>query len=175
MPKHVSDLRGGTLLPHYLLFVSLEVGLAARRHVGAQVRLRQPMLAAILELAELAVADDHGILLSAPTILTLEAADRLASSPQPQYKMKRRFLLDVIVREGAAVLKLFSRKDEALLIRGNTCEPSWFFLCPSLLLFSFSLCPVPSLVLNQTKGNKKLRLIKPDAPPQCMFVAAVST
>ena len=33
--------------------------------------------------------------------------------------MQRRLLLDVVVRESAAVLELLARKDEALLIRGD--------------------------------------------------------
>ena len=32
-------------------------------------------------------------------------------------------LLDVVVGEGAAVLKLLARKDEALLVRGDSCGP----------------------------------------------------
>jgi hypothetical protein len=33
--------------------------------------------------------------------------------------MKGRLLLDVVVRQGSAVFKLFSSEDQALLIRGN--------------------------------------------------------
>ena len=33
--------------------------------------------------------------------------------------MERRLLLDVVVRKGAAVLKLLAGEDEALLIRGD--------------------------------------------------------
>ena len=34
--------------------------------------------------------------------------------------MESRLLLDVVVREGAAILQLLSSKDETLLIRGDT-------------------------------------------------------
>jgi len=34
--------------------------------------------------------------------------------------MEGRFLLDVVVREGTAVLQLLAGEDETLLIRGNT-------------------------------------------------------
>jgi len=43
----------------------------------------------------------------------------LHSSAKTKDKMEGRLLLDVIVRERATVLKLLSREDEALLIRGN--------------------------------------------------------
>lgn len=33
--------------------------------------------------------------------------------------MKSRFLLDVVVGEGAAILELFASEDEALLVWGN--------------------------------------------------------
>ena len=33
--------------------------------------------------------------------------------------MKRRFLLDVVVGEGAAVLELLAGENQALLVRGN--------------------------------------------------------
>ena len=33
--------------------------------------------------------------------------------------MKRRLLLDVVVRERPAILELLAREDEALLVRGN--------------------------------------------------------
>ena len=36
--------------------------------------------------------------------------------------MKGGLLLDVVVREGAAVLELLAREDETLLIRGDACE-----------------------------------------------------
>ena len=39
---------------------------------------------------------------------------------QPQYQMQRRFLLDVIIREGPSILQLLPGKDQTLLIRWNT-------------------------------------------------------
>ncbi len=33
--------------------------------------------------------------------------------------MQRRFLLDVVVAQGAAILELFAREDEALLVGGD--------------------------------------------------------
>lgn len=33
--------------------------------------------------------------------------------------MERRFLLDIVVREGATILELFSGEDESLLVRGD--------------------------------------------------------
>ena len=44
----------------------------------------------------------------------------LSSSPEAKNQVERGFLLDVVVRESSAVLKLLSSKDETLLIRGDS-------------------------------------------------------
>jgi hypothetical protein len=36
--------------------------------------------------------------------------------------VQRRFLLDVVVGQGAAVLQLLAGKDQALLVRGDACR-----------------------------------------------------
>ena len=41
---------------------------------------------------------------------------RLLSTAQAEHKVERRLLLNVVVREGAAVLKLLAGEDEALLV-----------------------------------------------------------
>ena len=41
------------------------------------------------------------------------------ATTETQHKVKRRLLLNIIVRQRAAVLKLLAREDETLLIRGN--------------------------------------------------------
>lgn len=38
----------------------------------------------------------------------------------PKHKVKSRLLLDVVVAEGAAILKLFAGEDQPLLVGGNT-------------------------------------------------------
>ena len=38
----------------------------------------------------------------------------------PEHKVKGRLLLNVVVAEGAAVLKLLASEDQALLVRGDT-------------------------------------------------------
>jgi len=43
----------------------------------------------------------------------------LHASPQSQDQMKGRFLLDIVVREGAAILQLLASKDQTLLVWGN--------------------------------------------------------
>ena len=43
----------------------------------------------------------------------------LHASTETQHQVQGRLLLDVVVREGAAVLELLSGKDETLLIRGD--------------------------------------------------------
>ena len=50
------------------------------------------------------------------------------STSQSQHQVESRLLLDVVVAESAAVLELFSRENETLLIRGNA------FLVLDLLL-----------------------------------------
>lgn len=41
------------------------------------------------------------------------------ATPQPQDKMKRGFLLNVVIAQGPSVFQLLAGEDEALLIRGN--------------------------------------------------------
>ena len=43
----------------------------------------------------------------------------LLATAQAQHQVKRRLLLDVVVSQGAAVLQLLAREDEALLVRGD--------------------------------------------------------
>ena len=43
----------------------------------------------------------------------------LHATTEPEHEVERRLLLDVVVGQGAAVLKLLSGENEALLIRGN--------------------------------------------------------
>jgi hypothetical protein len=45
--------------------------------------------------------------------------ENLHSATETKDKMESRLLLDVIVREGAAIFKLLSSKDESLLVRRN--------------------------------------------------------
>ena len=44
----------------------------------------------------------------------------LVSSSQSEHKMKGALLLDVVVREGSAILMLFAGKDQSLLVWGNS-------------------------------------------------------
>ena len=48
------------------------------------------------------------------TVLTFD--EDLHAAAEAQDEVERRLLLDVVVREGAAVLKLLAREDEALLV-----------------------------------------------------------
>merc|ERR1712238_109133 len=42
------------------------------------------------------------------------------SSTQAQHEVQSRFLLDVVVGQGASILKLLASEDQALLIRGDS-------------------------------------------------------
>jgi len=75
---------------------------------GADVKTRVALAADHLVLVVLARKLDEGRLDDA----TAEAED----------KVKGGLLLDVVVREGAAVLELLAREDETLLVRGDACE-----------------------------------------------------
>ena len=44
------------------------------------------------------------------------------TAAETQHEVKGGLLLDVVVREGAAVLELLAREDETLLVRGDACE-----------------------------------------------------
>ena len=50
----------------------------------------------------------------------LDFARILVSSTETEDQVQGGFLLDVVVREGAAIFQLLSSKDQALLIRGNS-------------------------------------------------------
>merc|ERR1711971_806849 len=50
----------------------------------------------------------------------LDEPQCLVSSSQSEHKMKSGLLLDVVVREGTAILKLFASKDQPLLVWGNS-------------------------------------------------------
>merc|ERR1719159_2134158 len=43
----------------------------------------------------------------------------LAATTKAEHKVEGGLLLDVVVREGAAILQLFAGEDQSLLIRGN--------------------------------------------------------
>jgi hypothetical protein len=43
----------------------------------------------------------------------------LHASAQTEHEVERRLLLDVVVAQGPAILKLLAREDQALLVRGN--------------------------------------------------------
>ncbi len=47
----------------------------------------------------------------------------LHPATQPQHQVQCRFLLDVVVRQGAAVLQLLAGEDQALLVGGIPLRP----------------------------------------------------
>jgi hypothetical protein len=51
----------------------------------------------------------------------------LATTTQAEHEVQGRLLLDVVVREGTAVLELLASEDQTLLVRGDSllvCYPS---------------------------------------------------
>ena len=48
--------------------------------------------------------------------------ENLHSSTETEDQVKSRFLLDVVVREGAAIFQLLACKDQTLLVRGNPAQ-----------------------------------------------------
>lgn len=44
----------------------------------------------------------------------------LGTTTQTEHQVEGRLLLDVVVGQGAAILKLLAGEDEALLVRGNS-------------------------------------------------------
>ena len=47
----------------------------------------------------------------------------LHATPQAQHQVQSGLLLDVVVRQGAAILQLLAGKDQTLLIRRDACKP----------------------------------------------------
>merc|ERR1712241_1354583 len=61
---------------------------------------------------------DH---LVAVVLLRQQPQRRFDHTPsQPQHQVKRRFLLDVVIRQRASVFQLFTREDETLLVRWDS-------------------------------------------------------
>ena len=79
--------------------------------------------------------------------------------------MKGRLLLDVVVAEGAAVLKLLARENQALLVRGDSSRPtmSGHVQCADekmyapLLVLDLSLDIVDSVRRLDLKGDSLAR------------------
>ena len=60
----------------------------------------------------------------------------------PEHKVEGRLLLDVVVREGAAILKLLAGEDQALLVGGNTGAPGQYQSSSSGNIIGLTLpCP----------------------------------
>ena len=57
------------------------------------------------------------MLLSCLPVLLLQTTPDLLATTEAEDQVEGGFLLDVVVREGAAILQLLSSKDETLLIR----------------------------------------------------------
>lgn len=88
--------------------------------LGAVVGFGQAMTTAKLEVAVGALADklDCGVaalLIGARTVL----AAFLCTTTQTQFEMQRRFFLDLVVAQSAAVFELLASKEKALLVGGN--------------------------------------------------------
>jgi hypothetical protein len=81
----------------------------AQRHI-----LAADFLVLIVLLGELTEAGFDSLGVAAP-----------AAAAETEHQVKRRLLLDVVVGQGAAVLELLARKDEALLARRDACS-MWF-------------------------------------------------
>ena len=80
------------------------------------------LLGALAHLPALALEAARALLLPLPAHLGVSLLPRIGLVPtttEAQHQVQRRFLLDVVVRESAAILKLLARKDQALLIWGD--------------------------------------------------------
>ena len=66
------------------------------------------------------LAADHLVLVVLASKLDKGGLDD--TTTEAEHEVKGRLLLDVVIRESAAILKLLAREDETLLIRGDACE-----------------------------------------------------
>ena len=79
----------------------------------------------------------------------------LKSTAQTKYKVKGRFLLNVVVRKSAAILELLSSENQALLIWGN-----------SLLVLNLSLHVLDRIGgLDVESNSLSCKLQKPTTQP----------
>ena len=46
----------------------------------------------------------------------------LIPTPQTEYQVKRRLLLNIVISKSSIILKLLARKNEALLIGWDACD-----------------------------------------------------
>ena len=49
-------------------------------------------------------------------------AGRSVATAQAEHEVEGGLLLDVVVRQRAAVFQLLAREDQTLLVRGDTCD-----------------------------------------------------
>ena len=69
---------------------------------------------------------ESGVALTANSLLAVKLLGQKSqggivyTTTQTEDQMQSRFLLDVVIAQGAAIFELFSGKDETLLIRGDT-------------------------------------------------------
>lgn len=122
-----SSLAGNATLPLELHLVLHETLISATLHLRAHVVLWQSVLVTKLGHAKLAVSNYEDWLVLAVTETTLLRGSSggcsslfgIASS-QSEDEVKGGLLLNVIVREGSAVLELFSGENESLLVGWDT-------------------------------------------------------
>merc|ERR1719335_1592936 len=79
-------------------------------------------------------------------VLPVSLDEDLHTTAEAKDKVERRLLLDVVVREGAAVLELLAREDEALLVRRDT-----------LLVLDLSLDVLDGVVALHLEGDRLTR------------------
>ena len=111
-----SDPGGDGLLVEELRGVLDESRVTTLLQVRASVHFRQPVLATMLLLAVRAVSNNHR-----HTVTTaLHRALGLGTTTQPQHQVEGGLLLNVVVGQGATILKLLAGEDETLLVGRNT-------------------------------------------------------
>jgi len=71
-------------------------------------------------LGEHSLAADHLVLVVLARKLDEGGLDD--ATAEAEHEVKGGLLLDVVVREGAAILELLAREDKTLLVRGDACE-----------------------------------------------------
>merc|ERR1712070_49125 len=91
------------------------------RLASARAPPKSRLLGALAHLPALALKAARALLLPLPAHLRVRLFPRVGlvahATAQAKHQVQRRFLLDVIVGEGATVLQLLARKDQALLVR----------------------------------------------------------
>ena len=92
--------------------------------LSLQICTTQTLTLLVLDFGLDVVDGVRGLHLQRDSLASQGLHEDLHATPQAQHQVQGGLLLDVVVRQGAAILQLLAGKDQALLVRRDACEDS---------------------------------------------------